>query len=370
MNRSSPPISDVTISPQATAGLATVGGSETVPLGNFPADIVVQIARFLQPACTVSLSLTCKQIYCLLDGPFRTRLMRDDHCAVEHYKFLVALSRDFPDHVACNSCKALHSISAAETRRNPKLYFAIHCRYRANRTGFDRQYDDALRTNSYWIHHDFHFITFQMLMKRHRQGGPTLKFLESLDSWERFSAELRSVVRVSASTRIVDGCLLARSQVLIMLDESGGAFWRSKIYICSHYGNHAVLWKQGLCYRWPRRWRYLYDERPEEITCWGQIMRCTFCMTEFRFDCKPCGTHKFVVAFTRWNNLGEGRSFLDEDWQRHVMEENAILTTVDFEEGSICDAFEKRDVGFESWMSDGSIERLLGFGTRNCVWVV
>ncbi|PVH88958.1 hypothetical protein DL98DRAFT_377805, partial [Cadophora sp. DSE1049] len=65
--------------------------------------------------------------------------------------------------------------------------------------------------------------------------------------------------------------------------------------------------------------------------------------TEFRIDFDDLGEFGTGVFFTKWQDIGEGRSYLDPKWQHHIDHidrDEAMWEKEDFELGSLCTAYE------------------------------
>jgi hypothetical protein len=86
----------------------------------------------------------------------------------------------------------------------------------------------------------------------------------------------------------------------------------------------------------------------ESFPCRKGLVQCKFCATEFRVDLEYFDAVGRVILFTRWKNLGEGRSPLDHQWRSHLVGPGgSTCERVYFPAGSICAAFEGAGEAFE-----------------------
>jgi hypothetical protein len=115
----------------------------------------------------------------------------------------------------------------------------------------------------------------------------------------------------------VAGSLFIREQkkFMISLTQKPLASHVSLFNICPHLEFISVEGFKG--YWIPQTTTATCDE-PEDCEGGKGISQCEYCFTEFQIDFKHvegCGDAMF---FTRWLDLGEGRSPLDSKWQSHV----------------------------------------------------
>jgi hypothetical protein len=82
---------------------------------------------------------------------------------------------------------------------------------------------------------------------------------------------------------------------------------------------------------------------PLDRQCQGELIQCRYCLTEFRIDFQQLDKGNSIMVFTKWQDLGEGKSPLDYKWARHLNNENLDWQRIEFRRGSVCAAFEGND---------------------------
>jgi hypothetical protein len=96
---------------------------------------------------------------------------------------------------------------------------------------------------------------------------------------------------------------------------------------------------------------------------WTGPLQCSDCYAEFQIDRIPIGEGKFVLTFTSWHDLGEGRAPFDPKWVRRFLSgTNRSLPAATFEKGSIKAAYEeesKKDHISPSTGEASTVERAL-----------
>ncbi|KAK0110457.1 hypothetical protein ONS96_002068 [Cadophora gregata f. sp. sojae] len=79
-----------------------------------------------------------------------------------------------------------------------------------------------------------------------------------------------------------------------------------------------------------------------------ELLQCGHCATEFRIDFKDLGESGTGVFYTKWQDIGEGMSYLDPKWQHHIdhieRDDDLMWEEEIFEPGSLCAAFEEGKV--------------------------
>jgi hypothetical protein len=308
-------------------------------LAKLPPELIIYVAEFLPPISATSFSLCCTQVYSLIAAQYLGT--RRDNKGFDSFELLALLERDLPNHLACYYCRKFHEMKHAERYI---YYFGNPC-WIAN-----------LRLSVMWyIHWDFSFVVFQMVMKRHRQGADCSSLLDLLSWKERSYAYPRDFKRMTSLCRIVDGSLLVRSLLVFLVPPPTDVPFESssRFNICPHFYSAGAKvsdqtggfieyelssWNRWLAY-WNRR--EIFHHRKG-------LVQCKFCATEFRVDLKYFDEVGHMILFTRWQNLGEGRSPLDHQWQSHLVGPGGpTWKRVYFPAGSICAAFEGAGETFE-----------------------
>jgi hypothetical protein len=303
-------------------------------LAKLPPELIIYIAEFLPPIAATSFSLCCRPIHFLLGINYRKLCCGENF---DTFKLLEVLERDLPDHIACYDCKKLHAIKDAKRHIYSNRYFLIRPRGRPIplcwMANLDREVDS-------YIDPGFCFTVFQMAMKRHRQGADPSPLLDLMLSKNEMYKDWS---RTTGLHHIVDGSLLVRVQTVFQVNHASIKPFLSQtgFRICPHFGYTMRKEPAGGTYECRRlRW-----DSQENFESWGVLIQCKFCAAEFRIDTSEQGG---VMVFTRRQNLREGKSPLDCQWQSHVdgyMEGifGKDWKRVDFQTGSICSAFEGRE---------------------------
>jgi hypothetical protein len=269
-------------------------------IGKLPPEIILYIREFLPHASAAAFSLCCTSL-CSILGADAFAAIKDGDELETMREYLALLERDLPNHLACFYCSKLHSIKEARSYRRSSNY---RCRW--NGTGPPQCWEADLHLGTFsYIHWDFSYIVFQMAMKRYRQGLDFTGLLRLLCKRVVTQTQREYTHQTSAQARIVAGRLLVRTQEIFVY--SAQQMWLTfapQFTICPHYVYD--LGKNGV--------RRGYGQ-------WfhgGGAMKCECCLTEFRLDVKDYGEIGIATYCTRWQNLGEGKSPLDQIWQRHV----------------------------------------------------
>ena len=269
-------------------------------IGRLPPEVILCITEFLPRASAAAFSLCCKPI-CSILGAYAFAAVKDGDELETIREFLALLERDLPDHLACFLCSKLHSIKKARS-----YMYSTSFRGRWGTVPPPQCWiaDLDFMTHSY-IHWDFSHIVFQMAMKRYRQGLDFTHLLHLLCQERVTQTQREYTHQISAQARIIAGCLIVRRQDIFVY--SARQKWDAlapQFIICPHYVYD--LGKMGVMGRY-RQWFH-----------GGGAMKCECCLTEFRLDVKDCGEMGIATYCTRWQNLGQGKSTLDQIWQRHI----------------------------------------------------
>ncbi|EPE27646.1 hypothetical protein GLAREA_04437 [Glarea lozoyensis ATCC 20868] len=179
-----------------------------------------------------------------------------------------------------------------------------------------------------------------MSMKAHRQGRDATNFLSRLSCESKLLNTHGYSGQLNAKTKIRDGVLLFRDQVVLLLPASkpypvaryisGGIF-----RMCCHhdFSDYKNFYKAGVSI--PRSDRVATHQNNEGI------ISCNHCHTEFRVDFKSFGSAVNAIFITRWLDLGDGCDPKEEKLKNR-MGTGYNRREVTFRRGSICAAFEGR----------------------------
>lgn len=270
---------------------------ESSALGILPHELILAIASFLPPESIPAFSLSCRPIHFILG----MKPLADK----DIYSSLKLLERDLPKHVLCYHCKKFHAIG--EARRYSQTLWGAH-------RNISRP---CLKANCEY----FSFVIFQMTMKVHRQGLSTRKLLSLLShGWPNLGFH-DYVEQRTASARIVAGSLLFRQRIVFVNRFQAPSSRRIQegpyVRICPHIHFGPA---KGF-----DRYHYNGDDRLVSGTkdyrnLKGLILRCRHCHTEFEVKFSGSGKKDDLMTITTWKDFGEGRSFSDIKFRRHLYE--------------------------------------------------
>lgn len=331
------------------------------------------IYRIIQPLpleSAAALSLTCRYLYYLLKEKYLDPLWqpisvpprllypapRDYPRA--NYSLALLYERDLPNHIACFHCKRYHYISEETAPQyilvsRPSLY-GRHPKACINNYGFRQNAGSCI---------SFYFAPtlFFMAMKRYRQGQDYEMFLKLLSSKELRLFSSSIVEWNHSSVRIQGNRFLFRYQSISTPAPrrpiTSRSFWRKRI--CPHMeisayprSGHYHVCNTGEHFLTTIR-RFDPFQRDEAEAFW----KCQFCLTEVQFTYDKLHGNNISTFCTIWKDLGEGKSYLDPEWQSHLDHgrqelvdrilngyphvQRAQPTVVNFELGSIRSAFEQ-----------------------------
>ncbi len=275
-------------------------------------DLIIYIAQFLPLSSTALFALSCHTARATLGTHYWTRLREEDQCQ-QQIDFLSQLSKDLsPDYVPCHHCRVLHLCTIRYSHHLPTRPF-----YQYDKTPCYKA--EVLGKVSKFIHGDFQFRTFQMAMKKDRQGLRHQVWLECLCRqsiicriMQRFPSEVKS------TAKIVDSSLLFRTQCVILISPrlTIRNLDRWAFNICPHirvvtHGTEANLPETAGCtmnHQHARRW----------CVRKSKTLSCTACPTEYDLRLEECGKFDNVAIFTKWMDLGEGKTIMDPKWFSHL----------------------------------------------------
>jgi hypothetical protein len=161
-----------------------------------------------------------------------------------------------------------------------------------------------------------------MAIKRYEQGADCSSLLRLLTGNEKAQHHGGEVERMITISRIVDGDLLTRKQWVISKSTLSPIPPSQPITICSHIGYCLGRSKDRRDFQfWGFTTLFRNDDRftrYEGIRHKAEegLIQCKSCLTEFRIGPKLFGRDALII--TRWQNLGQGTSTQDREWQSHV----------------------------------------------------
>ena len=310
------------------------GSRAEIPL---PPELIGNITSFLPLESAASLSICCRSTFSTL-GTQYLKALRDK--GSDRYSFLTLLEPQLPNYILCYYCEKLHSINKAHRH--------LKSCYRYSSKGYLPCWTSHHELEiEYFIHSDFSFIIFQMTMKYHRLGNDCAELLNLLSLKPTTYFQYGYVERRTVSAKLLAGSLVLREQRIFMIppDRPLPIPWDLLVVICPHFRKLSTSsFDQYGSVVLPK---IAYWDIPEHHR--SGIIQCNHCLTEFRISYKSFGKRGNAMFITRWLDLGQGKSALDHEWQRHVRgiegrgRSAAEWPLVSFDRGSICAAFEQKD---------------------------
>jgi hypothetical protein len=342
-------------------------------------ELIIYVAQFLPLSSTALFTLSCHAACATLGTRYWNSLRaKDQH--QQHIEFLSQLSKDLsPDYVPCYHCRFLHLCTILYSDHLPTrplyLYDVTLCD-NAEVRGKVRRY----------IHGGFQFRTLQMAMKKHPLGLDHEVWLKCLCRqsttgmiMQKFASEFK------ADARIVDSCLLFRSELVTLIPPGLTIrnMDRCSIAICHHirlvaHGAEANLPETAECI-------LNHQHALQRCVRKSGIVRCTACPTEYGLSIEECGKFGVAAIITKWMDLGEGQTILDPRWLSHLSNKyttSVVVKEVDGINGrrlvgtdlvrsnfaSIRDSFgQDKSPGFDPTLSLETVKRLFLL-TKRPVW--
>lgn len=331
----------------------------TSSFSRLPREIVQRICHetaCLDPLSATCFALSCRQIldivglpqgpsyHCPLRGPTVAVLGELFRKPSLRTQFLCRLSRDLEDHVACIFCQRLHPIESLYKyqveecdmpTRNPSNYGISKS---GRPYGLDVLKCGPSRLGGGGFHYGeyghfmadsfdpaFDFTTFQMAMKRYKQGLPYEHMLQDLISTSFNGQE--SVVRYHETwARIVAGSLLLRRQVVYVKSASDDTSFEDMPRLCHAVCVHFACLETKFKRDWVvnpfnvalktalSQWEKCNEGGGQS----GMLLpnACKYCETEYFIDFKKT-ENRVAMYITVWKDLGSG-SEDDQKWIGHI----------------------------------------------------
>ncbi|KUJ06978.1 uncharacterized protein LY89DRAFT_743308 [Mollisia scopiformis] len=211
------------------------------------------------------------------------------------------LEQEYPDHLECYYCRDMHSMDEIHkyaTGSAESIVFSDPC-WKMN---------SRVRTATF-IHPNFSFTVFRMIMKRHRQGKNCDKELNLLAYRSGAVREGAQVKQIVAVPKIVDGRMFMRSQTIYVIPSKEG----SQMYLvcnnlveCPHTDafsrdngevTHRLYQRLAAIETIPR------GRLEKVMSC-----QCRFCPTEFEINLQRFEGQSAVIVVNKWQDLGSGLS--------------------------------------------------------------
>jgi len=354
-------------------------------LGALPTELILAIAKDLPTISAASLALCSKYLMSSLFKDHCVPLQREDKKA-EREEFWRQVSRGYPDSVYCEHCNG--TIHPGDKSFVTRGAFPTTCHTQ-----------DRLGQVAKFIHNDFRFITFQMIMKRHRMGLDNSTHLVHQLGFKNTSSHGGSFIESISEPRIVNNTLLLRTQHLVFFPSrdasqvSSGKLSSEYIPMCRHLEFHPtyldfqvnhhrvsdiILYFRNTSnlYVNEQQWIDRFLEGKKSVPS-RPLQACQHCTTEYRVDVQACGERSGVVIVTRWIDLGAGQSIMDPKWwsrlpstytshpkfstisRNRAGDTSPKSPSLEFERGSICEAFEQKSpLKFDPTLSSERVAKL------------
>lgn len=271
------------------------------PFRRLTNEVICRITWFLPPASKLTFRHSCLHIYSII-APQRLNSVREKGPLLRRTPPWEVLELEHPNHVECYRCRVLHPTDKiheyAYSKPRPKRdtswqhnLFSPKC-HKINR---------EVRAEIY-IHPNFCFTVFRMVMKQYRQGKDCEKLLNLLAYRSGVVMEGAQIKQVIATPKIVGERLLMRIQTACLVQPRGP----SQTYLITRN-----LLKCPHTDRWSRDNRILTEafyqrfetldidpvseDRQEHI----MSCRCSFCPTEFHFGLQQFKGQGVVLFITK-----------------------------------------------------------------------
>jgi hypothetical protein len=275
--------------------------------------VIRRIAWYLPPVSKLAFRHSCLHIYSVT-ATHRLNSVREKGLIERRTPPWEVLELEHPNHVECYRCQALHPTDKIQEyayfKPRPKRdtswqhnLFSPKC-HKINR---------EVRAEIY-IHPNFCFTVFRMVMKQYRQGKDCEKLLNLLAYRSGIVMEGAQIKQVIATPKIVGERLLMRLQTAYLVHPRGP----SQTYLIT--GN---LLKCPHTDRWSRDNRILTEALYQRFETLDTVpgdrqehvmsCRCPFCPTEFHFGLQQFKGQGVVLFSTKWQDLGTGLSPLEAD---------------------------------------------------------
>jgi hypothetical protein len=289
---------------------------DSSPLRRLSDRVILHIAEFLSPASKLTFCLTCRHVYSVI----RTRHL-GSAAVREAQSFVEARTRpwevlelEYPDQLECYYCRDLHPIDKIHEyaylgagTKGPSSQQHNHLKDKCWKMNHN------VRTARF-IHPNFSFTVFRMIMKRYRQRKDCNKLLEFLAYRSGAVMEGAQVKQVIATPKIVGDRLLMRLQTAYVISpkEPSRMYLLTRNLLKCPHTNKRSRDNRDVTRRLFQRFVALETVsvgRQEHI----MSCQCHFCPTEFYFSLERFEGQGVVLFITKWQDLGNGLSPLDSD---------------------------------------------------------
>ena len=294
-------------------------------LESLPAELIFQVAAWLEPRSAILLSLCSHKLHSMLGQSSLRDLNQSNSSYNERALLLQALDRDLSDTLYCFVCNKLHVLLRRHEDR-----LAAEDMYRRVYKGRCQMRDATYNfgtTSTY--HPGFKFEHLQMTMKLYRRG-----LLADANAFLMRSALLRPAPARGFMTippflsyynglyffepRFVNDNIVVRAQSWIFYDDRGVRMpFQYDTRLCAHLSKdtgdqnpYSTVYRCKL--------EHLAAKQDSCKKC-SNLIRCHYCPTEVHVEAKRFDDSKgSVLITTKWLLLGNGLSPSEALWKSHL----------------------------------------------------
>ncbi len=291
-------------------------------LESLPAELIFQVAAWLQPKSAILLSLCSHKLHSMLGQTSLRDLKQSNSSYNERALLLQALDRDLSDTLYCFVCNKLHVLLRRyEDRLGAKKM------YRRVSDGRCQVGDDTYNFGTTRTYHPgFKFEHLQMTMKLYRRG-----LLADANAFLMRSAHLRPALACGFMTflphhnglyffepRFVNDNIVVRAQCWIWHDDQGVRMpLQYDARVCAHL-NEDTRDQNPYSTVYRCKLKHLAAKQDSCKKC-SNLIRCHYCPTEVHVGAQRFGGSKgSALITTKWLLLGNGLSPSEALWESHL----------------------------------------------------
>lgn len=278
---------------------------DSSPFGRLSNGVIFHIAELLPPASKLAFRLSCRHVYSVIETRHlsSTGISEAQGLTKARRPPWEVLELHNPDHLECYYCRDLHPID----KIREYAYLGARTKSPCGKV------NHRVRTARF-IHPNFNFTVFRMVMKLYRQEKNYDKLLEFLAYRSGPVMEGAQVKQVIATPKIVGERLLMRLQTAYVVPPKGP----SQTYLLAR---NLIKWPHTD--KWSCDNRIVTDRLFQRFTDLETVPRgrqehiisrhCNFCPTEFHFSLEQFEGQGILLFVIKWQDLGTGLSPLDSD---------------------------------------------------------
>ncbi|KAH8600650.1 hypothetical protein B0O99DRAFT_681527 [Bisporella sp. PMI_857] len=220
------------------------------------------------------------------------------------------LEAQSPDYLACYQCKRHHPLSDIQkfALSNDQPSALTPC----------MKLDQKHRTAKF-IHQDFHFTVFRMVMKQDRLKRDCTELLKLLSYRSGVLMDGSQVKQIIATPNIVEGRLLMRVQMAYVVPPTRESrlYLANKNHLKCPHSKRFSLNNRNLAWKIVNKFAALetLPEGRQEIL---SSVECNICFTKFQAGLQRFKGDGTMLFITKWQDLGTGLSPMESDIPRIV----------------------------------------------------